>query len=286
MRGGFWSGPWIQNDLPLADDEMQMNYGVYNQIFNEDYTPQNLDTFVPHEVVFRYYTLCDRTMSVKKCEKTMKIVRLSNQVTYGNVSETLFHELRKIEAFPFGYYFDGADGQEGLLVNAADELGFIPNSSIGGSITTMTKAVGVFSDFFVLIFVVLCAALLLLMVQFELKNIRDKMREIGIMKALGARDLDLIIIFGFQILVAGLAMLLLYIAGSFVFIGLANRILVLSLNELASSSMVMDLSFLAVKWRYIWQNCLLALGILLVSFLAPMLRLRHIKPTNVIKAKE
>ena len=124
------------------------------------------------------------------------------------------------------------------------------------------------------------------MVQFELKSIRDKMKEIGIMKALGARDIDLIVIFGSQIAVMGLMMAALYVAGSFVFIGLANRILVISLNELVKSTMVMDLSFLVVKWKYLLQNCVLALGIIVLSFLAPMLRLRRIKPTNVIKAKE
>ena len=187
--------------------------------------------------------------------------------------------------FTFGYYFDNAE-QEELLFNTASENGFIPNSSIGGSITTMSKAVNVFSRFFNLIFIVLCAALLLLMVQFELKNIRDKMRDIGIMKALGARDIDLIVIFGFQVLIAGLAMIILYIAGSFVFIGLANKVLVLSLNELAKNTLVMDVSFLVVKWKYILQNCVLACIIMAASFLVPMLRLRYIKPTNVIKAKE
>ena len=87
-------------------------------------------------------------------------------------------------------------------------------------------------------------------------------------------------------LVAGVAMVALYIVGSFLFIGLANRVLVLSLTNLAKNTLVMNVSFLSVKWLYILQNCVLALGIVFASFLLPMLRLRRIKPTNVIKAKE
>ncbi len=281
----WFSSDDIRSSVPLGENEILMNYDVYNQIFGTNFTPQSMRTFKPHEVKFTYCLQCDKNKSQIKYEATLTIVGLNNNNVRVNMADNIFREIQRAEMLTFGYYFDN-DGQTELLFNVASENGFIPNSSIGGSITTMTKAVNVFSRFFDLIFGVLCAALLLLMVQFELKNIRDKMCDIGIMKALGARDIDLIVIFGFQILLAGLAMVALYTAGSFVFIGLANKILVLSLNELARNAMVMDVAFLVVKWKYILQNCLLACGIMLVSFLAPMLRLRYIKPTNVIKAKE
>ncbi len=284
-NNSWFSSADLQNTTTLNDNEILINYDVYNEIFGSNYTSQNMKEFVPHEVKLTYYLACDQNRSQKKYETTLKIVALTNQYCKFNVADNVFESFRKIEMFTFGYYFENT-AQEELLFNTANELGFIPNSSIASSITTMAKAVKVFSDFFVIIFVVLCAALLLLMVQFELKNIRDKMRDIGIMKALGARDIDLIVIFGFQVLVAGLAMVVLYIIGSFVFIGLANKVLVLSLNELAKNTMVMDLSFLFVKWKYIWQNCVLACIIMIASFLVPMFRLRFIKPTNVIKAKE
>ncbi len=281
----YFSCANMNNTVPLADNELVANYSVYNEIFGTTYTAQNMKEFIPHEVKLSYYLACDQNRSQKRYETTLKIVAITDQLNKINVADNVFELLLGIDMFTFGYYFDNAE-QEELLFNTASENGFIPNSSIGGSITTMSKAVNVFSRFFNLIFIVLCAALLLLMVQFELKNIRDKMRDIGIMKALGARDIDLIVIFGFQVLIAGLAMIILYIAGSFVFIGLANKVLVLSLNELAKNTLVMDVSFLVVKWKYILQNCVLACIIMAASFLVPMLRLRYIKPTNVIKAKE
>ena len=281
----YFSCANMNNTVPLADNELVANYSVYNEIFGTTYTAQNMKEFIPHEVKLSYYLACDQNRSQKRYETTLKIVAITDQLNKINVADNVFELLLGIDMFTFGYYFDN-DEQEELLFNVASENGFIPNSSIGGSITTMSKAVNVFSRFFNLIFIVLCAALLLIMVQFELKNIKDKMRDIGIMKALGARDIDLIVIFGFQVLVAGLAMIILYIAGSFVFIGLANKVLVLSLNELAKNAMVMDVSFLVVKWKYIGQNCILACIIMVASFLVPMFRLRYIKPSNVIKAKE
>ncbi len=275
----------LHNDITLQDNEILINYDVYNEIFGTNYTAQNLNEFTPHEVKFTYYLCCDQNQSKKKCEAILNIVGLNNNKVHINVADNVYRELQSNEMFTFGYYFDKPEQTE-LVFNVASENGYIPNSSIGSSITTMTKAVGVFSRFFYLIFGVLCVALLLIMVQFELKNIRDRMRDIGIMKALGARDIDLVAIFGFQVLVAGLAMVVLYVIGSFVFIGLANKVLVLSLNELTQNALVMDVAFLIVKWKYILQNCLLAIVIMACSFLVPMLRLRYIKPTNVIKAKE
>ncbi len=282
----YFSRANIRNAIPLRDNEIALAYDVYNQIFGTSYTLQNLSRFVPHEVKFSYYQACDKNRSNKKFETTLKIVGL-NDVSAAKISlpDNVYDQLVQFERITLGYYFENAEQTE-LLANVAAENGFIPNSVLGSSIVTMSKAVGVFSRFFYLIFGVLCAALFVLMIQFEVKSIKDKMGEIGILKALGARDVDLLCIFGFQIVMAMALMLILYIAGSFLFVGAANRLLVFSLSELAKNVMVVDLTFLSVKWKYILQNCLLSVAILVVSFLAPMLRLRYIKPTNVIKAKE
>ncbi len=269
----------------LKENEIIMNYETYNSVFGKSYTPLTLKDFVPHSVTLHYYLFCDQYRSVEKYEKTFTIVKLSEKGLPCYISGETFEELSRIEYFTMGYYFDNA-GQTELLVNVANDNGFVPNSSIGSTITTMAGAVEVFSRFFDLIFIILCVALLILMIQFELKNVKDKMKNIGVIKALGGRDLDLIVIFGFQVLVTGLAMIALYIVGSFVFIGLANKVLVLSLSKFAKNTVVMDIAFLTVKWQYVLQNCLLALIILVLSFVVPMVRLRYIKPTNVIKAKE
>ncbi len=287
FQDNYFSDEMIYNGKhTLHEDEIMMTYTAYNNTFGTTYTLSNYQNFTPHTVNLCYYLMCDTSDSVKKYEKTVTIVRLvSSKVGYCFLSEEVFEDIQRLEMFTSGYYFDNAEQTE-LLANVAAENGFIPNSVLGSSITTMSKAVGVFSRFFYLIFGVLCAAMFVLMAQFEVKSIKDKMEDIGILKALGARDVDLLCIFGFQIVMAGALMLLLYIAGSFIFVGAANRLLVFSLSELAKNVFVADLTFLSVKWSYILQNCLLSIAILVVSFLVPMFRLRYIKPSNVIKAKE
>lgn len=269
----------------LNENEIAMNYNNYNNTFGTNYTTSTLNSFTPHEVKFCYYNACDSAMSQLKYEKTIKIVALTNDKTLCALNDEMFQDLFRIETFTMGYYFDNNE-QIVNLINVAIANGFLPNSAIASSIALMSKSVNVFSDFFDLIFIVLCATLFIMMVQFEVKSVKDKMKDIGILKALGARDGDLMLIFSLQIIISGLLMIILYILGSFIFINLANHILVASINELATHSTMLDLTFLVVKWKYVLNNCLLSLIILIASFIVPMLCLKRIKPTNVIKAKE
>ncbi len=282
-RDSFYSCSDKHNTIPLQDNEVLMSYETYNSIFHTNYTSATLDKFEPHEVKFSYYASCDQNRSQKKFEATLNIIGLRDQKVLCNLADNVFYALQGIGMCTLGYYFEGGDAH--LLFNVANENGFVPNSSMASSITAMTKVVGVFRDFFYLIFGALCAMLFLLIVQYEVKNIKDRMREIGILKALGARDRDFLVIFGLQAAAVGLLMAVLYVFGAFGFVQAANGLLAFSLAELSKSA-VTDLHFLHVNWLFWMQNCFIALLLFALSFLVPMLWLRHIKPTNVIKAKE
>ena len=41
-----------------------------------------------------------------------------------------------------------------------------------------------------------------------------------------------------------------------------------------------------LKVKYLIQNSILIIGIILISFIVPLLNLKALKPTNIIKAKE
>ena len=48
----------------------------------------------------------------------------------------------------------------------------------------------------------------------------------------------------------------------------------------------MDIDVLYLKLEYMIQNTLLVVFIVLVSFIIPLIKLKSLKPTNIIKAKE
>ena len=133
-RTSDYSESWFSSDdmrssARLGENEILMNYDVYNQIFGANYTPQSMWTFKPHEVRFSYYLQCDRNKSQKKYETTLNIVGLNNNTVHVNMADNIFREIGRAEMFTFGYYFDNAEQAERLF-NTASDLGVIPNSSI------------------------------------------------------------------------------------------------------------------------------------------------------------
>ena len=47
------------NEYDLKDNEVVMDYTVYNEFFGTDYTKSNLNSFIPHEVELKQYRLYD-----------------------------------------------------------------------------------------------------------------------------------------------------------------------------------------------------------------------------------
>ena len=95
------------------------------------------------------------------------------------------------------------------------------------------------------------------MANYGIKLIRDRKYEIGILKALGTREKDLTTIFGMQILIEVILIIIMYVLGSILFIGFSNDVLILSLLELAPGNFLMDIDVLYIKPEFLVQNFLL-----------------------------
>lgn len=150
----------------------------------------------------------------------------------------------------------------------------------------MTKAVDVFIPIFELIGIILCIGIIFILVNFSSKMIKDKMHEIGILKALGTQNKSIGTVFGLQICLIALLTIIMSTLGCFFFIDLANDVLIASLKELAPSHVVLDLDFLTFKFNVVLINVLLIIGLCLISLLVPLIKIKNIKPVKIIKAKE
>ena len=273
-----------RSNYQLNDNEVVMKLSLYNQIFNKNYTSQTIDQFVPHEATYQYYYYYDAGRVNLVHSTTIKIVKLVvSEVAY--FADNLFKEILKINSFTSGIYFDNINEFAGVL-SVAEENGFAPNSVVAISLSTMTKAVNVFSEFFNIIFIGLCICSFLIIANYGLKLIKDRKYEIGILKALGTRDRDLFYIFGIHVFLVILIIIALYIIGSVLFIDLSNDILINSLSELANDRLLLDVDMLYIKGDYLLNNSLLVVLIVIISFILPLINMRRLKPTNIIKAKE
>ena len=151
---------------------------------------------------------------------------------------------------------------------------------------TMTKAVDVFIPIFELVAWFLCVGVIFILMNFASKMINDKMHEIGILKALGAKNSAISIIFGIQVLLISLLTCIMATVGYYFFIDMANDVLIESLRRLAPRSVVLDLDFLTFIPDIAAENCILICILSAISIIFPMIKIKAIKPVKIIKAKE
>lgn len=273
-----------RTSLNLNDNEIVMGIDIYNKTFDTNYSEATMSQFEAHDVTFNYSYFYDINTSAPKVSFNAKIVGLAkSDVIY--FSENIFNQVLRSEMFTSAIYFDDLSDMTSLL-NTADDLNFSADSVIAYSLSTMTKAVSVFTDFFGIIFIGLCICTFFIIANYGTKLIKERKYEMGVLKALGIREIDLVIILGVHLLLFLILAVTLYIVGSVVFIDLANDILIRSLLELAPGSFMMNIKILFINSSHFLTNSILTVIISMISFIIPLVKMRKLKPTQIIKAKE
>jgi hypothetical protein len=276
----------VWHGVEMEESTVRINYKIYNEIFGTEYNEMNLDTFVPHKAEIAHFEYNDLDNKNPLFTKEVTVIGLTNDTYITMQVSPDIHELF-VEDFirPQALYFDGTDGI-GAVLDAAGGLNFEPQSFAVEGIHTMTKAVDVFVPIFELIAVILCVGVVFILMNFSSKMINDKMHEIGILKALGAKNNSIGIVFGLQVVLIAILTCVLATLGYYFFIDFANDVLIESLKRLAPSSVVLDLDFLTFKPTVALVNCVLVFALSLVSLIIPMIKIKAIKPVKIIKAKE
>jgi ABC-type antimicrobial peptide transport system permease subunit len=283
----FFDAPSYTKDLGAGEASMSMK--KYNEIFGTDYTSATIKNFEPRKLKISSYAYNDLNNEKPLFTTEIMVKKLHTASDTFIFSETASPEQRKFfgqaTMHAYGLYFDGAEGI-GMVLEKMEELNYKSQGSSVEGIRMMTRAVEVFIPIFELVAIILCVGVIFILVSFSSKMINDKMKEIGILKALGVKNTPLSLIFGLQVLLIALLTCFMATAGQYLFIDLANDVLIESLKKLASSYIVMDLQFLTFQPDIAIANCLLIAVLSSVSLVFPMVKIKEIKPVKIIKARE
>lgn len=272
------------NDVVMdRENSIVMSYSVYNELFGTEYTANNLNCFVPHEIKLSHYMKYDVNNENPLFEKTVYVSGLTTSVFY--VSEDLFRDFYADSVFAYGLYFNGTDEIDGVISVASDK-GYSYQSSIIDGIHSMTRAVDVFVPIFELISVFLYVGVIFILVSFSSKMINDKMHDIGILKALGTKNKTVFSIFGLQVGLIVFLTCIMSTVGYYLFIDVANDVLVDSIRTIAPTWIIFDLQFLTYDPFIAFVNCVLVIILAAASLIIPMIKIKAIKPVQIIKAKE
>ena len=275
----LWQG------VNLEEKTVVMNYQVYNEIFGTSYDSSNIQTFSPRKITLSHYEYSDINNEDALFETQVTIQRLHNSTTSMFVSDDIREMFAKDYIRPYSLYFDGTDGI-GTVLDSAESMNYELQSYAVEGIHTMTEVVDVFIPIFELISIFLYIGIIFILMSFSSKLINDKMHEIGILKAIGAKNRSICVIFGMQVILIALLTCALSSLGYVLFIGLANDILVASIRTIAPGWVLPNLQFLIFKPAIVLTNCLLVFALAVISLITPMIKIKAIKPVKIIKTKE
>ena len=274
-------GPGSVHKYKINKGEMYMNYKIYNSIFNTNYSLENVNSFVPHEIKFKAKSFYDEV----EFNRTLKIAKIGafNSPTI-ILDEETHNDYKKEFTSCINLYIDGDDLKD--TINLALDNDYVANSIRMSAVQTMTKAVSIFNRFFELLVGILICSCLFTIVSFGVKNVKSNMYEIGVLKALGCKYSRFVIMFITHTVVINLLLFIISTIGFYIFSGVANNVLTESLKELASNYIVLNLNFIKFDLDLIISDNLLISLISLVSTIIPLSILKRIKPISIIKAKE
>ena len=261
----------------LKDDEIALSFDTKSSLANYIETDETTgDEYI--DLSFNSIVDIDKSFShrFKVC---------NSKLYYNFVSKNIKQELNELCLYFNEIYFENTlDSSK--LNQIASTMNFVPLTIFRQTIDAMSYAVLAFGDVFQIIFFIMIVISLVLLVSYTLKYVKNSKYKIGVMKSLGTKNIDLVHIFSLDLLLVLISSIVLSICLSNVFVDLANVVLANSIQNLANESLFYKVDLLYLKPFYLLINSLIMIVIVFISFLVEVIKLRKIKPINIIKAKE
>lgn len=278
------------HDVPsLEDNEIYVNYIIYNEWFGTNLSIGNFSEFEEKKVTFKSYDAGRRYGDEPIYTKEYIIKGINEHTgTHSLLTDEEFKSIREHDVYTFGLYFDTPKNCSKFYTELEDTV-FYLGSEEYTAIYQIVNIVDVFKDNFKLVSLILCIAVIVLLISFNISNIRSNKYEIGVLRALGIKTKDMMIITSIHNLLA-----IIFIIG-FVVIGLvgitdiANNILLNSFKSNIDSSAVMilnDIKILTLSNEIILIDSAIIVVLTAISSLVPLILLSTLKPIKIIKAKE
>ncbi len=271
-------------DKELADGEIILSLDDYNAVFRTNLLGNELQNFQPgQKVTYSFYPRFHSGESIALYTKEFTIVEIHPNHTIFNDNDA--DEIHKCSVFRYALYFDNVE-QANVVFERSKEMEYTINSPYYNAVVTINDIVAVFKQLFFMIAVILCLAGVIVLLSFGLNSIKKHNFEIGVMRALGAKTIDLGMIFLIQVIFAGAIICVISSVGLYLTSILANDILADSFVVLFESNALKDIQILSFNPIALVVDLAIVIGITLISALAPILAIRKIKPMQIIRAKE
>ena len=267
-----------------ADDEIAIPYKYYNVLFGTRYTEMDsnaLGVIDKKVITVKRYVDDDNTKPLIH-EREFTVVAVNNKRI--SCSENTMLYFKKADWKPSRLYFEGVENPEELMA-FMQENGYHYVSIQQQNLQKLNNLVVAFYDLFAFLQIIIICMLVVYLINFGARGVKQNSYQIGVIKALGGRSRDVENIFVLRTLVIGAMIAVVSVLASIGFINIADSILLKSVESVVRMKFA-SLTIIEVLPSLLIIDGLSMLGIAVLSALVPALTLRKIKPIKTIKAKE
>ena len=271
----------------IKDYEALMNINTYNLFFNTQFTDIEDPNFQEHTITFYNYSYDDVLRESVKHTITLKIVGLAKANTNNHFFTSLktSQELRTWHLFQFGWaYDDPADCYKiytGLL-----PYYFYNSVNCFKAVYNTIDAITVFSQVFSALLYILLGVLAIVIILHNVRIIRKEQYRLGVYKSLGYSNLYLTIVILLTNLIMMVAIFAISSAFSYGASLLANYCLQYGFFKYSSNRVYFLITLLIFEFKFVAIFNAITLGLMLVSSFVPLLIIRRIKPSKIIRNAE
>lgn len=273
----------------LNKGEIKLSFTKYNSLFSTKYNNNNYDdsTFVPTDITFKIrngYASSDKQLSMKVVGlydpiNTYDSIVFSSLDYYEIVSNQLCITTGNIiinncndEARIFDFLID--NNLSSTYVNKNNHL-IISTLNLYETFKNVFKYIS-YLLFLSIFFIIILNANII---------IKQNVYEIGLMRALGAKTKEIVLIFAMQMIFTSICVCFLLFFGSHYVIGFADNML--KAGTLAYLGNLYDIYFntLVFNNSHFLLNIMFISIFTIISIITPLMTIRKIKPLKIIKSR-
>ena len=277
---------FLESDM-VTDNNVMMNVKNYNALFGTKVEDKNSQDFSEKTLYIYNFGFEQDTSQEARHTSVIHIIDVfetSNNTTF-LASKELVREFTDYTMFAYGYHFDKVLDSYKVYEALHDRL-FYSIQDTYEAVFNAIDVINIFSRIFLSIFTALLAILVLILVTHSLRMMKREKYRFGVYKSLGYSNKYL----GASVAVANLfTMLFIFVASfliSYALSFIANYLLQVGFFNYYRNKLYRLIRLLIFRFDYALYFNLITFGIFIFTTLIPLLKIRKVKPNNIIRNAE
>ncbi len=279
------SAKYAHCDNSLKEGEILLNQTVYCELVGKNATDIDWESVKGKKIAL---SLGDLHSDSPNFEREFTVKQAFTTPGSGHafsLAPGAFKELLSHSTYAYALYFDNVESAIDVY-DMGEEMGYTVQSPLFSAMYTVSGAANVFVDLFEIIIWVMYALVALTLVGFATGSVKKCIYEIGVLRAMGAKIGDLVVLFVVQMILVSVLVCLLAGLGLWLGADICNAALAEGFAAVTKNAAMREIRFVAYSWLTVLFDAGIMFGLTVLCAVVPLLLLRRIKPREIIRAKE